>query len=306
MTEEKPIKAILALMAACTIWGLGPLFWKLLSHVPPIEVLAHRTFWSMMIFAVYLGVQGRLSELRAALGAGRQGLVIAAAALMISINWFLYIWSIANNHAVEASLGYFLFPLVAVLLGKVVFGETLSRLQWAAIALAGFAVIVLAAGLGVAPWIALTLAASFGVYGLIKKQLTLGPVVSVTAEVLLMLPVAMVILARIHLTQTGAFGQSVVDSLLLIFSGLFTATPLMLLSYAAKRVSMATFGLVQYLNPTLQFFCAVVIFGEPFGLWHAITFPMIWVALLLYAVALIRQDRASRRSATKLSSVAES
>lgn len=298
-------KAILALVVACTIWGLGPLFWKLLSHVPPIEVLAHRTFWSLVIFAIYLGVQGRLAELRTALCAGRQGLVIAAAALMVSINWFLYIWSITNEHAVEASLGYFLFPLVAVLLGRVVFGETLTRLQWAAIALAGFAVIVLATGLGVAPWIALSLAASFGVYGLIKKQLPLGPVVSVTAEVLLMLPVALAILARIHTTQGGAFGQDTTESLFLIFSGLFTATPLMLLSYAAKRVSMATFGLVQYLNPTLQFFCAVMVFGEPFGLWHAIAFPMIWVALLLYAVALIRQDRAARRSSIKLSSEAE-
>lgn len=292
---------VLAIIAACLIWGLGPLYWKLLRHVPAIEVLAHRTFWSLVIFAVYLGLQGRLGELRTALGSRRQIGVIALAALMVSVNWFLYIWSIANEHATEASLGYFLFPLVAVLMGRLVFGERPDRLQWAAIALAGLAVLVLTIGLGVAPWIALTLALTFGLYGLIKKQLSIGPVVSVTAEVLLLLPVSLAILGQIHGTRGGAFGADLQDSLLLIFAGLFTATPLMLFSYAARRVTMATLGVVQYLNPTLQFFCAVVIFGEPFGLWHGIAFPMIWMALALYTVALIRQDRAARRSSTKAS-----
>lgn len=296
---------ILAIFGACLIWGLGPLYWKLLSHVPAIEVLAHRTFWSLVIFALYLGLQGRLAELRAALGSRRKAGVIALAALMVSVNWFLYIWSIANEHATEASLGYFLFPLVAVLMGRLVFGERPDALQWSAIALAGLAVLVLTVGLGVAPWIALTLAITFGLYGLIKKQLDIGPVVSVTAEVVLLLPVSLVILGQIHATRGGAFGADLQDSLLLIVAGLVTATPLMLFSYAARRVTMSTLGLVQYLNPTLQFFCAVVIFGEPFGLWHGIAFPVIWAALALYSVALVRQDRAARRSSTKLSSEAE-
>lgn len=296
---------VFALIGACTIWGLSPLFWKMLSHVAPIEVMAHRTFWSLVIFAVFLGLQGRIGELRQAYGTKRQTLTIAIAALMVSANWFLYIWSITNHHATEASLGYYLFPLVAVLLGRLVFGERPDALQWSAIVLAGFGVIVLTLGLGVAPWISLTLALTFGCYGLIKKRLDLGPVVSVTAEVLLLLPFSAMLLAQIHLTRGGAFGQDLQDSLLLVFSGLFTATPLMLFSYAAKRVTMSTLGLVQYLNPTLQFICAVVIFGEPFGQWHAIAFAMIWVALALYSAALIRQDRAARRSSTRISSEAE-
>lgn len=287
-------KGILAMVAACVIWGLSPLFYKLLSHIPPIEVLAHRTVWSAVIFSLLLAFQGRLEQLAAALREVRTLLIVALAALMISTNWFVFIWSIGNAHATEASLGYFLFPLVAVLFGRALFGEALRPLQWLAVAVAFAAVMVLTLGLGVAPWIAIILSVTFGLYGVVKKMLDIGPVVSVTGEVLVLAPIAGLVLWHSHAAGQGAFGPAQMgDSLLLMVSGALTATPLILFSYAARRARLSTVGLLQYLNPTLQFLCAVVVFAEPFGLWHKISFPMIWAALALYSVVSLRQDRAA-------------
>lgn len=294
MTESK--RGVLALLVACSIWGLSPLYYKLLAHIPPLEVLAHRTLWSCIFFALVLAGQGRLGQLRVALGSWRAAGVIFFAALMISLNWFVFILSIQIGHAVEASLGYYIFPLVAVLIGVVVFKESLSAGQIVAVALALGAVLVLTFGLGVAPWIALILSISFGLYGLVKKRLSVVPVVSVTAEVLMLSPIAVLVLAWVWQEGTPAFGRALPDSLLLMFSGVLTGTPLILFSAATKRVSMATVGLIQYLNPTLQFLCAVLVFAEPFGQWHAIAFAMIWTALAIYSFASLAQDRALRRA----------
>ena len=291
---------VLAMVGACVIWGLSPLYYKLLAHIPPIEVLAHRTFWSALIFTGLLLVQGRVGELRKALGSGRSFVIVAFAALMISTNWFVFIWSIGAGHATEASLGYFLFPLVAVLIGRVIFGETMVGLQGMAILIAAVAVMVLTTGLGVAPWIALVLAGSFGLYGLVKKRLTVGPVVSVTGEVVVLVPIALVVLWLRYAAGEAAFGANMTDTAMLVFSGVLTATPLILFSFAAKRVAMATVGLLQYLNPSLQFLCAVLVFGEPFGFWHAIAFPMIWTALALYSVASWRQEKARLRAVSSV------
>lgn len=294
---------ILALVGACTIWGLSPLYYKLLAHIPPIEVLAHRTLWSCLFFAIVLAGQGRLRQLRGALGSVRSTLLVGAAALLISTNWFFFIMSIQIGKAVEASLGYYIFPLVAVLIGVVVFRESLGRLQILAVSLALLAVVVLTLGLGVAPWIALVLSGTFGLYGLIKKRLPVAPLVSVTAEVLLLSPIALVVLAYGWDQGHAAFGQGTQDLLLLMFSGLLTGTPLILFSAATKRVSMATVGLVQYLNPTLQFLCAVLIFAESFGQWHAIAFALIWTALAIYSFAAIRHERALRRTSSAAAGV---
>lgn len=301
MTNSK--SGILALLGACTVWGLSPLYYKLLAHIPPLEVLSHRTLWSFVFFALVLLVQRRLGMLRVALGSGRSVLVIAFAALMISANWFFFILSIQIGKAVEASLGYYIFPLVAVLIGVVVFREKLGKAQILAVALALSAVLVLTVGLGVAPWIALILSISFGLYGLVKKRLSVGPVVSVTAEVLLLSPIALIVLYLSWAEGHAAYGANWRDTGLLMFSGPLTATPLILFSAATKRVSMATVGLVQYLNPTLQFLCAVLVFGEPFGQWHAIAFGLIWTALAIYSTATLRQDRAVRRAAMAASGV---
>lgn len=299
MSETR--SGVWAMLMACVVWGLSPLFYKQLAHVPPIEVLAHRTIWSAVFFGVVLLIQRRLPELKAIVRSPKSMIITVLAALMISLNWFMFIWSIGAGKATEASLGYYLFPLVAVLIGRVVFAERLAPLQWAAVGLAACAVLVLTLGLGVAPWIALALAATFGMYGLMKKGLTIGPVVSVTAEVIALSPIAIAVLVWSHMSSQGAFGASFKDTSLLMFSGALTATPLMFFSYAAKRVPMATVGLVQYLNPTLQFLCAVMVFGEPFGPWHSIAFPMIWAALAVYTFATWRQEKARTKAASSAS-----
>ncbi|MFU8776865.1 MAG: EamA family transporter RarD [Roseovarius sp.] len=292
-------KGILAMVATCSIWGLSGIYYKLLDHIPPIEILAHRTLWSFIFFALVLLVQGRISVLRQTLGARKSVLLIGFAALMISTNWFVFITSIQIGKAVEASLGYYIFPLVAVLLGAIAFRERLGKAQLFAVALAATAVITLTIGLGVPPWIALILATSFGFYGLVKKGLSVGPVVSVTAEVLLLSPIALAVLWWFHSDGHGAFGTNWQDSLLLAFSGILTASPLIMFSYATKRITLATVGLVQYLNPSLQFLVATLFFREIFSLWHAIAFGMIWAALAIYTAASLRQDRTERRAILK-------
>lgn len=283
-------KGVVAMVACCTIWGLSPLYYKLLSHLPPLDILAHRTIWSLAFFAVVLTVQRRLGAVPRALGSVRAVSVVAVAALMIAANWGLFIWAIQVGRTTEASLGYYIYPLVAVLIGRLAFAEYLTGAQWAAVTLAGLAVLLLTVGLGAAPWVSLTLASTFGLYGLIKKRLDVGPVVSVTCEVLLLSPIAFVLIA-------GSAMPGPRDLALLMLSGPLTATPLILFSFAARRITMTTVGLVQYLNPTLQFFCAVVVFAEPFGRWHAIAFPLIWAALALYSAASLRREAASRRAA---------
>ncbi|MEQ8900390.1 MAG: EamA family transporter RarD [Roseovarius sp.] len=297
MREET--KGIIAMVATCTVWGLSGIYYKLLDHIPPIEILAHRTLWSCVFFAFVLLIQGRISVLGQALAGRKSILLIGFAALMISTNWFVFITSIQIGRAMEASLGYYIFPLVAVLLGAIAFRERLGKAQLFAVALALCAVVTLTWGLGVPPWIALILASSFGLYGLVKKGLSVGPVVSVTAEVLLLSPIALTVLWYFHSDGHGAFAVNWRDSLLLMFSGILTGTPLIMFSYATKRVTLATVGLVQYLNPTLQFLVATLIFQEAFSFWHAVAFAMIWTALAIYTTASLRQDRAARRAILK-------
>ncbi|WP_321832426.1 EamA family transporter RarD [Thalassovita sp.] len=282
---------VLALVTACVVWGLSGLFYKLLSHLPPLQVLSHRTLWSCVFFALVLLVQGRLHLVGGVLRQPRQTLTLFVAALMIGANWFMFILSIQVGKATEASLGYYIFPLVSVLMGVVFFRERLGRLQWGAVALAVLAVSILTWGLGVAPWVSLLIAVTFGLYGVIKKKLTLGPVVSVTVEVLLLSPVALIILWQVWAGGGSVWGNGARDIALLMISGPLTATPLILFSFATKRVQLATVGLVQYLNPTLQFLVATLVFAEPFGPWHAIAFPIIWVALALYSGASLWQAR---------------
>ena len=291
-------KGVSALVAACTVWGLSPLYYHLLAHVPPLEVLCYRTLWSLIFFACVLAVQGRVGLIRDALRDRKTAMTICLAALMISANWFGFIYTISLGNGLQASLGYYMFPLVAVVLGFLFFGERMSRGQMVAVGLAALAVVVLTLGLGVPPWIALMLAATFGAYGVLKKGLNLGPVVSVTAEVAVLAPLALLWL-MFEGTEIGAHALNWPDMILLAISGPLTGLPLILFSVAARRVRLSTVGLVQYLNPTLQFGCAVLYFGNPITRWHAIAFPMIWMALALYSLSSLHQDRAERRASRK-------
>lgn len=292
-------KGILAIVGACTIWGLATLYYKAMAHVPPLEVLAHRTVWTLVFFGVLLAVQGRFGAVPALLRGRLRGRVVLAAGI-VAVNWGLFIWAIQAGHAVEASLGYYIFPLVTVCLGVLVLGERLSRGQGVAVGLACGAVLVLTWGLGVAPWVALALAFSFAPYMLIKKQLNAPAAVSVTAEVLLLLPLAVLWLglAQGGVVAGGWFGADAFTSWMLPLSGLITGGPLILFSWGAQRVRLSTLGLVQYLNPTLQALSAVLVFREAFTGWHAAAFAMIWGALALYSLEGWRQERAARSPAS--------
>lgn len=294
MDVSAQTKGIAAVLLACTIWGLSPIFYKEVVHIPPLEVLAHRTLWSLAFFLVYIAVCGRLGEIPQAFAKG-QVWIILLAALMVSANWGLFILATQIDRVTEASLGYFIFPLFAVLLGRFWFQEHLTRLQWSAVLVATVGVCVLTTGLGVAPWLSLVLASTFAVYSAIKKGVKTGPVLSVTCEVILFLPFTLVVL--IYAAVDDVAGPSARDMVFLILSGPLTAGPLMLYSYAAKRTSMVAMGVLQFVNPMLQFFCAVVLFSEPFTGWHSASFLLIWVALVLYSIALVRQERSARNVA---------
>lgn len=288
MTQTQ--RGIVAMVLTCVVWGLSSLFYKLLSPVPPLEVLCHRTLWSLAFFVLILAPQGRLREIGACLATPRMVLVTVAAALTISANWFGFIHSVQVGKAMEASLGYYIFPLVAVVLGMLVFRDRLRPLQWAAVALAAAAVVVLTVGLQVMPVISLFLAVTFGIYGVLKRRMPAAPMASVAAEVTLLAPLALAWLALAHgWGWSGVPGRSggffLSDpwlTLLLVLAGPMTGLPLMLFSYATQRLALPTVGLIQYLNPTLQFLCATLVFGEALTPWHAIAFPMIWIALAVY------------------------
>lgn len=294
-------KGFWAMIGVCLTWGLSPLFYRQLAEVPVVEVLAHRTLWSLVLFIGILAVQGRLGEFRRVLF-GPYLPRLAFAALVISVNWGLFIWSVQAGFVVESSLGYYIFPLIAVVMGMMLFGERLSTAQTVAVLIAALAVIVLTLGLGVAPWISLSLAISFALYGVSKKALPVGPVLSVACEVAILAPFALGWLALQELglmpaplAHSVSFGSETGLSLLLIGSGVITAIPLVMFSYASRRVEMSTLGLMLYLNPTLQFLCAVLVFGESFTKWHMIAFGMIWMALAIYSASSLMQGRAATR-----------
>ena len=291
---SEPAKGILAIISAAVIWGLSPLFYKFLEHIPPLELLSHRTFWSFVFFILVLYFSRRIGELRAAMCDPSQAFLILVSAFLVAINWFFFIYSIQTNQATEASLGYFMLPLVSILFGMMVFKETLSRGQWFSVALASCAVLVLTYGFGNAPWIALTLSTSFSLYAVLKKRVKARPAISVTLEVLFLMPFALVLITFFHYQFGGHFGQSITTSLLLSFSGPLTATPLILFSYGAHRATLSTVGVLQYINPSLQFLCATLVFAEPLNKWHAVAFPMIWVALIFYSSSSFYISRSDR------------
>jgi chloramphenicol-sensitive protein RarD len=289
-------KGVLAIAFACVIWGFATLYYKAMAHVPPLEVLAHRCLWSLLMFGGLLWGQGRWSEVwRLLAGPDRVRVLLMSA--VVALNWGLFIYAIQAGFAVQSSLGYYIMPLVTVVMGVVILGETLSLFQGLAVGLAGVAVAVLTWGLGAAPWMALALAFSFSPYLLVKKQMKAAAVVSVTAEVLVIAPFAVALLIYAHMGGDqfgrvgGMFGTDLFTSLMLPMTGLITGLPLVLFSWGAQRVRLSTLGVVQYLNPTLQAVSAVLIMGEPFSRWHAVAFAMIWAALLVYSIESIRQER---------------
>jgi chloramphenicol-sensitive protein RarD len=274
-----------AAVGAFAMWGLFPLYLKPLSGVPALQVMSHRIVWCCLLVFAWLALRSEAGSVMAALvnpGTRRR---LAASALFISLNWLIYVWAVANGHVVDASLGYFINPLFSVVLGVFVLGERLNRAQWAAVTLAAAGVLYLAVVAGRAPWIALALAFSFGMYGLIRKVVVVDAVPGLATETLLLSPFALGFLAWSQWHGTGALGHSgaTVD-VLLMGSGLVTAMPLALFAYGARRIPLSMVGLVQYIGPTLQFLIGVLVFHESFPRARAIGFAMIWSALAIYAV----------------------
>lgn len=281
-----------AALGAFTLWGLFPLYFLPLAAVPATEIMAHRIVWCCLLVFAWLAARGELGAVRAALADPVSRLRLVGSATLISVNWLIYIWSVNNGHVIDASLGYFINPLLNVVLGVMVLSERLNRAQWIAIGLATSGVIYLAAMMGRPPWIALSLATSFGLYGLIRKVVAVESVPGLAVETLLLTPFAAAFLLWMGGRGSGALGHSgpLVD-VLLLGSGLATALPLTLFAYGARLIPLSTLGLVQYIGPTLQFLVGIFVFQESFPRSRAIGFALIWTALVIYAADGLRRNR---------------
>jgi chloramphenicol-sensitive protein RarD len=277
-------KGMLYAIAAYGFWGLFPLYWKTLQHVPALEILSHRMAWSLLFVLVLLLVRRQWGWVKTAVAQPKTLLLFTASAALLSLNWFVYIWGVNAGHIVETSLGYFINPLVSVLMGVFFLGEKLRRGQWVAIGLAAIGVLYLTLRYGSLPWIALTLATSFALYGLIRKTAPLGSLEGLSLETALMFLPALGYLVYLEAADTAAFGHvDTLTTVLLGFAGVATAVPLLLFAAGARLIKLATIGILQYIAPTLQFLIGVLIYHEPFTLDRLIGFSLIWLALLVYS-----------------------
>lgn len=282
-------------LGAYGIWGFLPLYLKMLGHMPPAEVVAHRIIWSVPIAGALLILLGRTADIRAALRNPKSLVMGCVTAALITVNWGIYVWAISTGHTLDAALGYYINPLFSVLLGAALLGERLAPLQMVAIALAAAAVLVLTLDNGTVPWAALGLTVTWGFYAFFKKSLPIGPNQGFLLEVLILTPPALAYIAWLASTGEGHFAPlGAFDMWLLLGSGVVTAVPLLLYANGAKRLKLSTIGILQYTAPTMIMLIGVFVFDEPFGRARMIAFPMIWAALILYTSVLMRQLRAAR------------
>ena len=290
--------------AAYSMWGLFPLYWPLLEPAGAVEILAHRVVWSLVTMLALCVVLRRTRHLRAIFGDRRLVALLAVASVVIGFNWGGFIYGVNTGRVVEVSLGYFINPLVTVLLGVIVLGEQLRALQWYALAIAGVAVVILTVDYGHPPWIALLLACSFGTYGLAKKKAGIGAVESLTFETVLLAPIALAYIVWLSATGSSNFGShGWSHALLLTTTGLITAVPLICFGAAAIRIPMTTLGLLQYLAPSLQFVLGLVVFDEQMTGVKWIGFILVWLALALFTGEALRHRRRQLRLVVEASAV---
>lgn len=283
-------------VAAYAMWGVFPLYWPLLEPAGAVEILAHRVLWSAITMGVLVLVLRRTTQFREIVRNGRVRLLLTLAAAVISVNWCTYIWGVNHGHVVETSLGYFINPLVTVLMGVLILGESLRPLQWVAMGFATAAVVVLTVGYGRLPWVALLLAVSFGSYGLCKKTANVGAVESLAFETSVTAPFAALYLGWLAATGAANFASHGAGHTLLFMStGIVTAIPLICFGAAAIRVSMVTLGLLQYLAPVIQFALGVLYFQEdmPASRWAG--FVLVWIALVMFTVEAVNHRRRQLR-----------
>jgi chloramphenicol-sensitive protein RarD len=282
------LSGFLYALTAYLLWGFLPLYMKALGHIPPVEVIAHRVVWSVPVAVAVLLWLGRTGDLKAALRSPRMLGMGAVTAALISVNWGIYVWAIGSGHALDAALGYYINPLFSIFLGAVLLGERMGRMQLAAIALAVVAVAILTWEAGRLPVVALGLTLTWGVYAYLKKRLPIGPNQGFALEVLILLPLAIVYMLWLWGAGNGHFLNGVaLDNALLIGCGIVTAGPLMIYANGAKRLTLSTIAIMQYIAPTMIFLTAVFVFDEPFSQVKLVAFTLIWAALVVYSLPIL-------------------
>ncbi len=290
-TSDSPLGVLLA-ASAFFIWGLSPIYWKALVSVPAFEILMHRMIWSFVFLAPLVLLRGHLDDFLKAMSSGRTLLILMGTTVIVGGNWFLFIWAINSGHILQTSLGYYINPLVNVLLGVVFLKERLRRLQLVAVGLAAVGVFYLTLSYGQFPWVSLALAFSFGFYGLIRKVVPVGPLVGLTVETLLLSVPATAYLIYIDHAGHGAFlNAGTPITLLLMGAALVTGLPLLLFTMGTKLLRLATVGFLQYIAPSCTFLLAVFIYREPLVPAQLFTFGLIWTALAIYSYDSVRQYR---------------
>lgn len=298
MSEEhqRARAGLLLGFGAYLLWGVLPLYFKAVAHVDPVEIVAHRILWSLIFLAALLSLRKRWGLVSAARRNRKVMLTLALTALLIGVNWLVYIWAVLNDHVLEGSLGYYLNPLVNVLLGVLLLKERLSRAQTLAVGLAAAGVAVLAVGAGSGLWISLTLAASFALYGFLRKVAPVDSLEGLSIESAILAPIALGWVLWLQSKGESGLGMDSYTTILLVLAGAITAIPLLLFTAAAKRLPYSTLGFLQYIAPSLQFLLAVLVFGERLTTAHIICFGAIWCALAIFAVEGIRLGRAASRA----------
>jgi chloramphenicol-sensitive protein RarD len=294
--RQSPAGALFAFFAFL-IWGLSPVYWKALGQVDALEIILHRVIWSFAFLMPLVWFGRQWNDFKNALKRPRIMGILLITSILVGANWLIYIWAVNNGRVLQASLGYYINPLVNIVLGMVFLGERLRRAQFVAVVLATLGVINLTVSHGVFPWVSLALAFSFGLYGLVRKVAAVGPLAGLTVETLLLTVPAGLWVFHLHQNHTGAFLRSGghID-LLLMGTGILTATPLLLFNLGAKRITLATLGFIQYTAPTGMLLLGITMFGEPFTRIQAVTFGLIWIALAIYSWDTVRihRQRSSR------------
>jgi chloramphenicol-sensitive protein RarD len=298
--DPQHTSAFIAAVASFATWGLVPIYWKLLSRVPALEILAHRFVWTIVFLGILLSWQERWREVIGNLRRRRSALFCLGSGIMVGLNWLLFIWAVNIGHVLETSLGYFMTPIVNVLLGAFILRERLSAWQTASILIALVAVSILAFGYGHFPWIALGLCTSFGLYGLLRKQSGTAAIPGLFLETLFLLPLALFYLVILANRGALTFGPlHLVLSAILTTSGIVTAVPLIWFGYAARHLRLVTIGFLQYLSPSISFILGLFVYHETFTRQHFITFLLIWIALVLVSAEAVLRWRATKRVAAE-------
>ncbi|GAA0856402.1 EamA family transporter RarD [Aliiglaciecola litoralis] len=282
--SDKSIKAgILLAIAAYGMWGFAPIYFKFLMQIPAPEILVHRIVWSVLVLVFLVIVSGQGHKVKTALANNRVLQILLLSGLLLASNWLLFIWSVNNDHVLDASLGYYINPLLNVFLGRVFLAERLRRLQKAAVGLAVFGVSVLVISYGEVPWIALALAVSFGLYGLLRKQVAVDSLPGLLIETVMMLPFAIIYWVFFATEFSNMLSNSVSLNLLLVGAGIVTTAPLLCFTAAARRIRYSTLGFFQYIGPSIMFILAVFVYDEPLHEARLVTFGFVWLALILFS-----------------------